>query len=140
MSSETQHHEISLRTHRRGTYNITEEAQSFLNNLRVQSGILHVFVSHTSASLILCENADPGVRRDLELAFASIAADGDPRFEHTAEGPDDMAAHIRSVLTTNSISIPVIGGELALGTWQGLYLWEHRTRPHHRRVIFSYHP
>ncbi len=140
MSSETQHHEISLRTNRRGTYDITEEAKSFLKNLRVQGGMLHVFVSHTSASLILCENADPAVRRDLELVFSSIAADGDPRFEHTAEGPDDMAAHVRSVMTTNSISIPVIDGELALGTWQGLYLWEHRTAPHHRRVIFSYRP
>ena len=96
-----------------------------------------VFVPHTSASLLLGENADPSVRRDLEAFMARLVPDGDPLYEHDAEGPDDMSAHIRSVLTQSSIVLPVIDGELALGTWQGLYLWEHREAPHERRVILS---
>jgi secondary thiamine-phosphate synthase enzyme len=92
---------------------------------------------HTSASLILGENADPSVRRDLEAYFERIVPDGDPAYEHEAEGDDDMPAHIRTVLTQNSIVIPVASSALALGTWQGLYLWEHRTAPHERRVIVT---
>jgi secondary thiamine-phosphate synthase enzyme len=97
----------------------------------------NVFLVHTSASLILGENADPSVRRDLETFFARLAPDGDPVYEHDAEGPDDMPSHIRTVLTQNSLSIPVVAGELALGTWQALYLWEHRKIPHERRVIVT---
>lgn len=97
----------------------------------------NVFLVHTSASLILGENADPSVRRDLEAYFARLVPDGDSRYEHDAEGPDDMPSHIRAVLTQNSLTLPVVGGELGMGTWQALYLWEHRTIPHERRVIAS---
>jgi secondary thiamine-phosphate synthase enzyme len=96
-----------------------------------------VFTAHTSASLMICENADPDVRRDLETFMADLAPDGDPRFVHTAEGPDDMPAHLRSILTQTDLTIPVRDGRLALGTWQGVYLWEHRLRPHARRVVVT---
>jgi secondary thiamine-phosphate synthase enzyme len=103
----------------------------------VRSGLCHVFVHHTSASLILCENADPTVRRDLESFLARLVADGDPLFEHTAEGADDMPAHVRSVLTKTDLTIPVTGGRCALGTWQGIYLYEHRTHGHRRQVTVT---
>ena len=96
-----------------------------------------MFVHHTSASLILCENADPTVRRDLEAFFARLVPDGDPRFEHVDEGPDDMPAHLRSILTQNSLAIPVSASRCDLGTWQGVFLWEHRADPHRRRVTVS---
>jgi secondary thiamine-phosphate synthase enzyme len=96
-----------------------------------------VFLHHTSASLVLSENADPDVRRDLEAFFARLVKDGDPLFVHDAEGPDDMPAHVRTVLTQNSLSIPVKNGAPDLGTWQGVYVWEHRTSPHRRRVTVS---
>jgi secondary thiamine-phosphate synthase enzyme len=96
-----------------------------------------LFVRHTSASLMLCENADPDVRRDLETFMADLVPDGDSRFVHTAEGPDDMPAHVRSVLTLSDLTIPVIAGRLGLGTWQGIYLWEHRSAAHRRRVIVT---
>ncbi len=96
-----------------------------------------MWIQHTSASLIVCENADPTVRRDLEAFAARLVPDGDRLFQHTDEGPDDMPAHVRSVLTQTSIGIPIVEGDLALGTWQGLYVWEHRTAPHRRRVIVS---
>lgn len=96
-----------------------------------------MWIHHTSASLIVCENADPDVRRDLDAFFARLVPDGDPLFVHTAEGDDDMPAHVRSVLTQTSIGIPIADGQLVLGTWQGLYLWEHRTQPHGRRVTVS---
>ena len=101
----------------------------------VEQGLCNLFLVHTSASLILGENADPSVRRDLESFFARLVPAGDAAYEHDAEGPDDMPSHIRTVLTQNSLLIPVIDGELGLGTWQGIYLWEHRTAAHHRRVI-----
>jgi secondary thiamine-phosphate synthase enzyme len=100
-------------------------------------GLCHVFVHHTSASLILCENADPTVRRDLEAFLARLVPDGDPLFEHTDEGMDDMPAHIRAILTKMDLSIPVTGGRCALGTWQGIYLYEHRTHAHRRRVTVT---
>jgi secondary thiamine-phosphate synthase enzyme len=96
-----------------------------------------VFLQHTSASLILCENADADVRRDLETILGRIAPDGDPAYRHDTEGPDDMASHARSVLTSNSLTIPVANGRLMLGTWQGIYLWEHRTAPHARSIVVT---
>jgi secondary thiamine-phosphate synthase enzyme len=101
---------------------------------QVARGLCHVFIHHTSASLMLCENADPAVRDDLEIFMARAVPDGDPEFTHTAEGPDDMSAHVRSVLTQSMLSIPVTDGRCALGTWQGIYVWEHR-RAHFRRRL-----
>jgi secondary thiamine-phosphate synthase enzyme len=97
----------------------------------------HVFIRHTSASLMLCENADPAVRRDLETFMARQVPDGDPMFSHTAEGPDDMPAHVRSILTQSDLNLPVADGRCALGTWQGVYVWEHRHSGHERRVILT---
>lgn len=105
----------------------------------VSVGVCHVFVPHTSASLLLNENWDPDVQRDLEAFFARLVPDGDSLFIHTSEGPDDMPAHVRTALTQSSISIPVTNGQLATGTWQGLYLWEHRTAAHQRRVVVTIH-
>lgn len=133
----TIHGRFSVPTLGRGFYDLGNEIHKFVDAQGRTDGILTVFVQHTSASLTLCENADPAVRRDLEMVFQRFAPDGDPEYEHTDEGIDDMPAHIRSVLTHNSIQIPVIDGVLALGTWQGLYLWEHRTAPHHRHVVVS---
>jgi secondary thiamine-phosphate synthase enzyme len=103
----------------------------------IKDGLCNVFLAHTSASLLISENADPSVRRDLETFFARLAPDGDPAYEHDAEGEDDMPSHIRTVLTQNSITLPVTSGQLALGTWQGVYLWEHRHASHDRRVIVT---
>jgi secondary thiamine-phosphate synthase enzyme len=103
----------------------------------ISSGLCTVFVHHTSASVILCENADPQVRADLEAFAARFAPDGDPGFEHTAEGPDDMPAHVRTIFTQSSLSIPVLTGRCDLGTWQGIYLWEHRTSAQRRRVTVT---
>ena len=108
-----------------------------VSELGPDDGLCHLFVHHTSASLIIQENADPDVRRDLEAYFARLVPDGDPLFLHTEEGPDDMSAHIRSVLTATQLTIPVTRGRLDLGTWQGVYLWEHRTAPHQRRVTVT---
>lgn len=126
--------EWSIRTGGRGFTDLTARARLFVRESGVRDGMCNVFLVHTSASLILGENADPSVRRDLETFFARLAPDGDPSYEHDTEGPDDMPSHIRTVLTQNSLSIPVVAGELALGTWQALYLWEHRKIPHERRV------
>jgi secondary thiamine-phosphate synthase enzyme len=103
----------------------------------VSAGLCHVFIHHTSASLIIQENADPDVQLDLEAFFSRLVHDADPIYRHTDEGPDDMSAHIRSVLTATSLTIPVAGGRLSLGTWQGLYLWEHRTHPHKRSLTIT---
>lgn len=121
----------------RGTVDITRRAQAAVARAGVDEGLCTVFTHHTSCSLILCENADPAVRRDLEAWAARIAPDGDPTWEHSSEGPDDMSAHIRSIITQPSISIPIRGGRLDLGTWQGLYLWEHRARPHGRQITVT---
>lgn len=128
---------LELRTRGRGTFDITDQVQAVVGDSGIRTGQCTVFVHHTSASVILCENADPDVRRDLETFAARIAPDGDPEFVHTAEGPDDMAAHIRTILTPSSLTVPVDRGRCDLGTWQGLYLWEHRTAPHVRRVTVS---
>jgi len=128
-------HEWSVRTSGRGFSDLTARVAAFVGESGVREGLCNVFLAHTSASLILGENADPSVRRDLEAFFARLVPDGDPAYEHDAEGPDDMPSHIRAVLTQNSVTLPIVAGELGLGTWQALYLWEHRTIPHERRVI-----
>ncbi|MEA3412105.1 MAG: secondary thiamine-phosphate synthase enzyme YjbQ [Pseudomonadota bacterium] len=132
-------HSISIATRGRGTHDITRDVCRFVSGAGVDTGLCHLFVRHTSASLIVCENADPVVREDLERFMASVCPDGDPRFRHTAEGPDDMPAHVRSVLTQTELTLPVADGRCDLGTWQGVYLWEHRTRPHRRTVIMTVH-
>ncbi len=128
---------FTVATRGRGTYEITDQVARIVREAGGDRGLCNVFVHHTSASLILCENADPSVRSDLERYFARLVPDGDPVFRHTAEGPDDMPAHVRSILTSNSLSIPIDGRKLDLGTWQGVYLWEHRTDPHRRKVTVS---
>ena len=130
-------HRFTVDTHGRGMTDITARVDRLVRESGIAQGICHVFLQHTSASLILCENADPTVREDLETVLARIAPDGDPDYLHDTEGPDDMAAHARSVLTSNSITIPVSGGALALGTWQGIYLWEHRHDGHARAFVVT---
>ena len=129
--------EFIVETQGRGTYDLTRDVQRFVADSGIQCGICHVFIRHTSASLMLCENADPDVLRDLETFMSRQVPDGDPDFVHTAEGPDDMPAHVRSVLTQSDMNLPVDEGRCALGTWQGIYLWEHRYAPHTRRVIVT---
>jgi len=128
---------LSFRTRGRGTTDITAEVARVVAGSGIRVGVCTVFLQHTSASLILCENADPDVRLDLERLLSRLAPDGDPAYVHDTEGPDDMAAHARSILTSNSLSIPVQDGRLMLGTWQGVYLYEHRTSPHERSVVVS---
>ena len=128
---------LEISTRGRETYNLTREVEEVVAGSGVRTGLCHVFVQHTSASLMLCENADPDVRRDLETFMSHLIPDGDPMFVHTAEGPDDMPAHVRTVLTQSGLSIPVSGGRCALGTWQGIYLWEHRRAPHRRHVTVT---
>ena len=130
-------HEFTVRTRGRGTYDISREVQDFVRESGVVAGVCQVFICHTSASLMLCENADPAVLRDLETFMSRTVPDGDPMFTHTAEGPDDMPAHVRSVLTQSDLNLPVRQGRCALGTWQGIFLWEHRLAPHSRRVIVT---
>ena len=128
---------LQIETKGRGTYDISNEVQNVLYENNVKSGLCHLFLQHTSASLIFCENADATVRTDLENFMARIAPDGDPVYLHDMEGPDDMPAHIRTILTQNSLTIPIINGRCALGTWQGIYLWEHRTMGHQRKIILT---
>jgi secondary thiamine-phosphate synthase enzyme len=128
---------MTVETQGRGTVEISREVGALVARAGVDEGQCHVFVHHTSASLIVTENADPDVRRDLETIFARLGPDGDPSYRHDAEGPDDMAAHVRATLTATSLTIPVINGRLGLGTWQGIYLWEHRTSPHRRRLTVT---
>ena len=130
-------HEVTVSTRGRGFHDITPEVQRAVKESGVRQGLCTVFLHHTSASLILCENADPDVRRDLEAFFSRLVKDGDSLFQHDAEGPDDMPAHVRTVLTQSSLSIPIQNGAADLGTWQGVYVWEHRTSPHRRRVTVS---
>jgi len=129
--------EVRVSTRGRGTYDLSRDVQAAVRQAEIQTGLCHVFVCHTSASLMLCENADPSVMRDMESFMAAQVPDGDPMFTHTAEGPDDMPAHVRSVLTGADLNIPVRGGQCAVGIWQGVYLWEHRHAPHRRRVIVT---
>jgi len=129
--------ELTVPTRGRGTYDITRDVVRLVGESRAQEGLATLWIAHTSASLIVSENADPSVRADLDAFMARLVPDGDPRFTHDAEGDDDMPAHVRSVLTQTSIGIPIARGKLVLGTWQGLYLWEHRTAPHERRLTVS---
>ncbi|MDH5357483.1 MAG: secondary thiamine-phosphate synthase enzyme YjbQ [Gammaproteobacteria bacterium] len=129
--------QLSFATSGRSTTNITAQIQQIVAQSGINIGTCHVFVQHTSASLMLCENADPDVRRDLEIYMQYIVPDGDPMFLHQDEGPDDMSAHIRTVLTNPDLTMPVSGGQCDLGIWQGIYLWEHRTHRHQRRVIVT---
>jgi secondary thiamine-phosphate synthase enzyme len=129
--------DLTVSTRGRGTHDITRDVARIVADCRIREGLATVWIHHTSASLIVCENADPSVRRDLEAFVARLVPDGDRLFTHDAEGDDDMPAHVRSVLTQTSIGIPISDGRLVLGTWQGLYLWEHRTSPHERRVTVT---
>lgn len=119
----------------RGLVEITDEVARVVAASGVAEGLCTVFVRHTSASLVIQENADPSARRDLERWLDRLVPDGDPLFTHTAEGPDDMPSHVKAALTAVSLGIPVVGGRLALGTWQGIFLWEHRRRPRRREVV-----
>jgi secondary thiamine-phosphate synthase enzyme len=131
-------HEILIATRGRGLIDFTRDVRQFLAAGKFRDGLLTLHLQHTSASLLIQENADPDVRRDLDAFFARLVRDGDPLFIHNAEGDDDMPAHIRTALTTVNFSIPVRHGEMTLGTWQGIYLWEHRTHPHSRRVTIHF--
>ena len=126
--------EIVVATRGRGFHEVTAQVAGSVSDSGVTTGLCTLFLRHTSASLLIQENADPDVRTDLEDFFARLVPDGDPRFIHTAEGDDDMAAHVRTALTSVNLSIPIGDGALALGTWQGIYVWEHRIRPHRRRI------
>jgi secondary thiamine-phosphate synthase enzyme len=131
------HTTLTIATAGRGLVEITAEAGAFVAASGMQDGLLTAFCRHTSASLLIQENADPDVRHDLDMFFAKLSPDGQPGWRHENEGPDDMSAHIRSALTQTSIGVPLVGGRLALGTWQGIFLWEHRTRPHRREVVLQ---
>jgi secondary thiamine-phosphate synthase enzyme len=132
-------HQQKLRfsTTGRGTYNITTQISEAIEKSGIKSGICHIFIQHTSASLILCENADRTVREDLDSFMAKLVKDGDSMYKHKDEGPDDMPAHIRTILTQSSLSIPIHKGRCDLGIWQGIFLWEHRISSHKRNVAIT---
>jgi len=132
-------HQQKLRfsTTGRGTYNVSKQIAEAVEKSGIKSGICNIFIQHTSASLILCENADPTVREDLNVYMARLVKDGDSIFKHKDEGPDDMAAHIRTILTQSSLSIPIHKGKCDLGLWQGIFLWEHRMNPHKRNIALT---
>jgi len=129
--------EILVQTHGRSSQELTQRIQEVVADSGIITGLCHLFVHHTSASLVVCENADPVVRSDMEAFLGRLVPDGDPMFRHRSEGPDDMAAHVRSMLTLAGLTLPVSGGRCRLGTWQGIYLWEHRTAPHQRRLTLT---
>lgn len=128
---------LEIRSRGRGTQEITAEIARVATASGIVTGVVHVFVQHTSCSLLITENADPAVRQDLETLARRWAPDGDPAYRHDTEGDDDMAAHARSILSGTSVSVPLGGGRLLLGTWQGIYLWEHRTAPQLRRIVVT---
>ena len=128
---------LEFSTRGRGTTEITRDVVAVVRAAAVETGIAQVFALHTSCSVILTENADPSVRRDLEILAGRWAPDGDPAYRHDDEGDDDMAAHGRAIVAGSSVSVPVTNGELLLGTWQGIYLWEHRTHSHRRRIVVT---
>lgn len=128
---------FSITTRERSTVDITERISDVVRDSGIEQGLAHVFLLHTSASLMLCENIDPDVRRDLEAFFQRLIPDGDPLFVHRSEGPDDMSAHVRSVITHNDLTIPVRDARLVLGTYQGIYLWEHRYRGRERSLVIT---
>lgn len=127
-------HQITVSTRGKGFYEVSAEVCSWVDGLGIGEGLLTVFLRHTSASLVIQENADPDVVRDLETFFSSLVPEDDSLYTHTMEGPDDMPAHIRAALTQSQLSIPILGGRPALGTWQGIYVFEHRRRPHQRTL------
>ncbi|MGK7296129.1 MAG: secondary thiamine-phosphate synthase enzyme YjbQ [Candidatus Wenzhouxiangella sp. M2_3B_020] len=128
---------LRISTGGRGFREVTDEVNHVVGKAGARQGLCHLFIRHTSASLVVTENADPDVLVDLETVISGLAPDGDPRYRHTAEGPDDMSAHVRSLLTQTSLTVPVDESRLALGTWQGVFVWEHRARPHERSVVVS---
>ena len=128
---------IRINTNGKGTYNITSQINSLVQQSQIKTGIAHIFVQHTSCSLIIMENADPSARTDLHAYFDRLVPENEPYFIHTYEGPDDMPSHIRMVLTGCTQSIPIANAQLALGTWQGLFLFEHRNDPHIRNIVIS---
>ncbi len=132
------HHTLVVSTPGRGLVSISAEVEAWLRGLAPKDGLLTLFIRHTSASLVVQENADPDVRADLERFFARLVPDGDELFHHDAEGPDDMPAHVRAALTAVQVSVPVRDGQLQLGTWQGVYVYEHRRAPHKRHVALCY--
>ena len=129
--------EISIHTPGQGLHEITDDVQRLVQQAGVDDGLCTIFIRHTSCSLIIQENADPSAKRDLETWLNRLVPENDPLYTHTSEGPDDMPSHIKAILTQVSLSVPVMDGKLALGTWQGIYLWEHRRRAHSRRVVVS---
>lgn len=126
---------LTIQSRGQGLHEITSEIASAVAEAGVREGLCTVFIQHTSASLTIQENADPSARRDLERWLNRLVPENDPLYTHTVEGPDDMPSHIKAILTATSLSIPVVDGRLALGTWQGIYLWEHRTQGHARRIV-----
>jgi len=132
MSQET----LEIRTTPKSFLDITSQVQDFVSNSNIQTGVCHLFIKHTSASLVIQENYDPSVRQDFETIFSKLAPEDFP-YVHNMEGKDDMPAHIRSALTSTSETVPVVNGKLSLGTWQGIYIWEHRDQTHNRKVMVS---
>ncbi|HEX5659707.1 MAG TPA: secondary thiamine-phosphate synthase enzyme YjbQ [Polyangiales bacterium] len=128
---------LQIETRGKGLYDISAQVQKLIADSGVKSGLCTLFIQHTSASLLIQENASVDVQHDLERWFTRLVVDGDPIFRHTEEGPDDMTAHVRSALTQTSIGIPVVEGRAALGTWQAIYVWEHRIAPYTRRVLLT---
>jgi secondary thiamine-phosphate synthase enzyme len=131
-------HELTIATRGRGLYEFTDRVAGWVAKNNFNNGLVTLHLRHTSASLLIQENADPDVRRDLESFFSRLVRDGDPIFVHTAEGDDDMPAHIRTALTAVNLSVPLENGSLTLGTWQGIYVWEHRRAPHSRRIALHF--
>jgi secondary thiamine-phosphate synthase enzyme len=129
---------VTVQTEGRGLLEITASVSAALRQHNIETGSAHVFLKHTSASLIITENADSTVLQDLETIISRLAPDADPAYRHDYEGDDDMAAHVRSVLTANDLTIPIVDGMLALGTWQGVFIWEHRYRAHARSLVFTF--
>ena len=130
---------LKFQTQGRGVYDLSKRVQGFISKAGISTGMCHVFVRHTSASLMISENADPAVMHDLEAFMSREVPDGDLMFTHTQEGPDDMSAHVRSILTQTDLNVPITEGQCALGTWQGIYLWEHRHAAHERSVVLTAH-
>lgn len=128
---------LEFSTSGRSTRNITDAVAQAVAASGIATGLAHIFVQHTSCSLTITENADPDVRRDLETILARLAPDGDPAYRHDLEGPDDMSAHARSILTSTELTVPVGNNRLLLGTWQGIFLWEHRTGAQQRRLVVT---
>lgn len=127
---------LDVRTHGRGLHDVTNLVRSVVTDSHVRMGMCSIFVQHTSASLVIQENADPAVLRDLDRWIGQLAPEG-ANYEHDEEGPDDMPAHLRASVTNTSLLVPIMASNLALGTWQAIYVWEHRTNPHHRRIIVT---